>query len=88
MVHKKVSKEITKNVNLNESKLQTIQDNLKNGTTIKQSETMKKEQVSVKKVQKNVQLEQKKSEFKTYFHCKICKTDIFQNNEALSHLGK
>ena len=45
--------------------------------------TIEKEQV-----QKNVQLEKRNNEYKTYFHCKICKTDIYHNTEAFSHLGK
>ena len=88
MVHKKAPKEMTKNIKPKESKQQPIQHNLKNGTAMKQPGTVKEEQVSVKKVPKNVQLEQKNIEYKTYLHCEICKTDIFQNAEAFVHLGK
>ena len=53
-----------------------------------QSEKVKEEQVSVKKVQKNSELEQNNVEYKTYFHCINCNTDVFKNTEAFVHLGK
>ena len=36
----------------------------------------------------NDKLEQKNIEYKTCLQCKICQTDIHQNTEAFSHLGK
>ena len=85
----KTSKDMTKNINPKESKQQPNQENLKNRSAMKQqSEKVKEEQVSVKKVQKNSELEQNNVEYKTYFHCINCNTDIFKNTEAFDHLGK
>ena len=85
----KTSKDMTKNIRPKESKHQPNQDNLKNGTAVKQqSGIVKVEKVSVKKVQRNSQLEQNNVEYKTCLHCRICKTDIFKNPEAFVHLGK
>ena len=53
-----------------------------------QSGIVKEEQLSVKKVQKNSQLEKNNVKYKTYFHCIDCNTDIFRNTEAFDHLGK
>ena len=85
----KTSKDMTKIIKPKESKQQPNQDNLKNGTAVKQqSEKVKEEQVSVKKVEKNSELEQNNVEYKTYFHCINCNTDIFKNTEAFDHLSK
>ena len=85
----KTSKDMTKNINPKESKQQPNQENLKNRSAMKQqSEKVKEEQVSDKKVQKNSKLEQNNVEYKTYFHCINCNTDVFKNTEAFVHLGK
>ena len=65
-------------------------DITKNGSKAmkQQSGIVKEEQVPVKKVQKNSQLEKNNVKYKTYFHCINCNTDIFRNTEAFYHLGK
>ena len=82
----KTSKDMTKNIKPKESKQQPNQEN--RSAMKQQSEKVKEEQVFVKKVHKNSELEQNNVEYKTYFHCINCNTDVFKNTEAFVHLGK
>ena len=79
---------------IKESKISLVGNNKsddktkRNRSTMKQQSETVKEQVSVKKVEKNSELEQNNVEYKTYFHCINCNTDVFKNTEAFVHLGK
>ena len=79
---------------IKESKISLVGNNKSDDKTKRNRSTMKqqletvKEQVSVKKVEKNSELEQNNVEYKTYFHCINCNTDVFKNTEAFVHLGK
>ena len=42
----------------------------------------------LEKLLTNSKLEQNNVEYKTYFHCINCNTDVFKNTEAFVHLGK
>ena len=49
---------------------------------------MKQQSGIVKEEQVSVVVEKNNVEYKTYFHCINCNTDVFKNNEAFVHLGK
>ena len=64
---------VIKDVEPSISKRQTIQDNLKRKMDITKNGS--------RVAQENV-------EIKIFFHCVICKVDIYQKNEAVMHIGK
>ena len=58
------------------------------GITKNGSKAMKQQSEIVKEEQVSVVVEKNNVEYKTYFHCINCNTDIFKNTEAFDHLGK
>ena len=58
------------------------------GITKNGSKAMKQQSGIVKEEQVSVVVEKNNVEYKTYFHCITCNTDIFKNTEAFDHLGK
>ena len=64
---------VIKEIERSISNTQTIQDNLKRKMDIAENGS--------RVAQENVEIE-------IFFHCVICKVDIYQKTEAVKHLGK